>query len=214
MINIIIVEDHKLFSNTLRLALSECSEFNISGEAENGKVFFSLLKAKPCDIVLLDIEMPDMSGVEIAKLLRTQYPDVKILIISCVNSTETVRTLLEIGVEGFISKQSGNTEKIINAVKNIVDGYEYYGEDIAKIIYRMFIFKKQNNEKIPALTSREKEIIELCRKGLIVKEIANYLNISINTVNIHKTHIFKKLNINNTMEMVQYAIKNGIIRME
>ena len=213
MTKIILIDDHQIFRMTLRIALSDCPDFIIVGEVDSGAALFAMLKTTPCDIVLLDINLPDMNGIEIARLMRTEYPDVKILAISCENDKETVHAMLDIGIEGFISKQAGSVNEIINAVHAIMDGSEYYGRDIAKLIYQIYVAKKGSTEITSEFTSREKEIIELSRDGLLVKEIATKLNVSTNTVRNHKTNIFQKLNINNTLEMVQYALKHKIISL-
>ena len=211
--NVIIVDDLRLFRLSLRSELSANPEINITGEADTGEAFLSMLDATPCDLVLLDIGLPDIDGVEIARRLRRNYPAVKILAISSENTKERVRDMLEIGIEGFISKQNGAYDEIACAIRNIMDGENYFGKDISTIMYQ--IYTSKNNpaaQQQPDFTPREKEIIELCREGFIAKEIATRLNISAYTVQNHKNNIFQKLGINTTMEMVQYALKHKIIR--
>jgi len=213
MINIILVDDHKLFRMTLKMAFSEFPNFCISGETDSCTALFTMLKTVPCDLVLLDINMPEMDGIEMARRLRREYPAVKVLVISHENTQETVSALLKIGIEGFISKQMGEVDEIINAIYSILEGYEYYGSDISTLMSQIYISKKKNTKETHEFSHREKEIIELCCNGLHAKEIANKLHISVNTVNNHKNNIFHKLNINNSMEMVQYALKHKIIRL-
>jgi len=213
MIRIIIVDDHKLFRMTLRMALTDCHGICVCGDVDSGAALFALLEKTPCDLVLLDVNLPDMSGIEIACCLRREKPDIKILVISCESNCETVYSLIELGVEGFISKQAGDVNEIVKAVTSIMDGYEYYGNDISTIIYQVYVSKKGTAKIVREFTTREKDIIELCSKGLLAKEIANRLNISVSTVQNHKFNIFRKLNINNTVEMVQYAVKHKIIRL-
>jgi DNA-binding NarL/FixJ family response regulator len=211
MTNLIIVDDHALFRMTLRISLAAYPDLCVSGEAGSGEALFALLKATPCDLVLLDVIMPGMNGVEIARCLRRDYPSLKILAISSEVSSDTVREMLEAGIEGYISKQAGSVNEISKAIHSIMDGEVYYGSDISSVFYRIFISKKHDDGMNPQFTPREKEIIELCRKGLMTKEIADRLKISYNTVRNHKNNIFEKLGINTTVEMVQYALKNGII---
>jgi DNA-binding NarL/FixJ family response regulator len=213
MIKIIIVDDHKLFRMALRMALSECQDFCVSGDVESGADLFTMLETTSCDLVLLDLNLPDMNGVEIARCLRRKRPDIKILVISCENDDETIHSLIALNVEGFISKQAGKVNEIIHAMSSIMDGCEYFGDDILNIMYQIYISKTGTTEVLPELSAREKEIITLCGNGLLAKEIANQLNISVSTVQNHKYNIFRKLNINNTMEMVQYALRCKIIRM-
>ena len=215
MINAILVDDHALFRLGVKSAItSEHKDICIIGEADCGSTLFRLLKTITPDIILLDIVLPDTTGVEIARKLRKEKPEIKILAISAENTTEIVQSMISIGIEGFISKRQGGADDIAKAIRTIMDGYEYFGSDISSIIYKVYVSKKNTIIVAPEFTEREKEIIDLCRDGLLSKEIADRLNISSRTVDNHKSNIFKKLGINNTIEMVQYATKNGLIRMD
>ena len=215
MINVILVDDHELFRLGVRTAIeTRHSDLHIVGEAETGAELFALLADVAVDIVLLDIALPDMSGVEIACRLKQERPEIKILAISSENATSIVQAMLEAGIEGFISKRHGGVDVFADAVRSIMQGVEYFGKDISEIIYRIYVSKKKTTEVVSEFTQQEKRIIELCREGLPGKLVAERLNISLRTVDNHKANIFRKLGINNTMEMVQYALKNGIIQME
>jgi DNA-binding NarL/FixJ family response regulator len=215
MINIILVDDHALFRLGIKGALMGLrNEICIVGEANCGKAFFSLLETTQADMVLLDIMLPDMTGIEIARRLRKEHPEIKILALSAENTSDVVKALLDIGIEGFISKRQGAGNDLREAIFAIASGLEYFGKDIAPLIYDIFVSKKKSIEFAVVFTDREKEIISLCREGLLSKEIAERLYISSRTVDSHKTNIFKKLGINNTVEMVQYALKHGIINLE
>ena len=215
MINTILVDDHALFRLGVKSSITnEHKGICIVGEADSGKALFNLLKTVTPDIILLDIMLPDTTGVEIARKLRKEKPAIKILAISAENTSEIVHSMIDIGIEGFISKRQGSTGDIAVAIHTIMDGFEYFGSDISSIIYDVYVSRKDTINKPLEFTEREKEIISLCRDGLLCKEIANRLHISPRTVDNHKGNIFKKLGINNTIEMVQYATKYGIIRMD
>jgi DNA-binding NarL/FixJ family response regulator len=124
-----------------------------------------------------------------------------------------LEAMLDVGIDGFISKRQGDADELAEAIRTIMSGLEYFGRDISAIIYDVFVSKKKTTIVTPEFTEREKEIILACRDGLLCKEIAARLGISTHTVNTHKNNIFTKLGINNTMEMVQYALKKGIIRV-
>ncbi|MCL2073370.1 MAG: response regulator transcription factor [Marinilabiliaceae bacterium] len=212
-IKVVIVDDHKLFRMTLRNSLYHHKEITILGEAESGAELFELLNQVSCDILLLDLILPDMGIFEIYKRLRKEFPAMKILVISADNTFETLCGLLELGINGFISKQAGGVDEVFHAISSIAAGYEYFGSDISKMIYNIFVSKTDDKEaQIPEFTPREKEILTLCSQGFLAKEIAEKLFISVNTVNNHKNNMFKKLGINSTMEMVHYALKHKIIR--
>ena len=213
-IQVIVVDDHRLFRMGLKAAFQQgCSDICLVGEANNGRELFALLASTPADLVLLDINLPEMSGVEITRRLRCDYPKVKILAISGENSAETVKSMLEAGIDGFISKQNGDFDELAEAIRTVMCGLDYFGRDIALVMYDVFKSKTRTATVPIELTEREREIILLCRDGLLCKEIAARLGISPNTVNTHKERIFQKLGINSTIEMVQYALKMGIIRM-
>jgi DNA-binding NarL/FixJ family response regulator len=213
MIHVIIVDDHTLFRVGMRSVLEGSGDdIQVVGEAKDGKTLFQLLETTSADCILLDIYLPDMSGVEIAQRLRGQYPEIKILIVSVENTIDNIQQLLKIGIDGFISKQMATEAELPKAIHSIMNGMEYFGKDIASIMYNIFILKNRG-EKL-GFTDREMEIIELCRKGFRSKEIANTLKISPRTVDAFKTKIFKRLGINSTFEMIQYAIKNGIVRTD
>lgn len=215
MIRVILVDDHALFRLGVKSAIMNGhTDIGIVGEADSGTALFRLLETTTPDIILLDILLPDMNGTVIARRLRKEYPAIKILAISAENTAKTVQEMLEIGIEGFISKRQGGVDEIVEAIRTIMNGYEYFGHDIAAIIYKIYVSKKQTADVTPEFTDREREVIGLCRDGLLSKQIAERLCISSRTVDNHKNNIFRKLGINNTMEMVQYALKHGIIRIE
>jgi DNA-binding NarL/FixJ family response regulator len=215
MIRVIVVDDHRLFRIGLKAAIHiEYPDICIAGEAEDGKELFGTLAETPADVVLLDINLPDIGGAEIARRLRREYPALKILAVSAENTAETIESMLEAGIDGFISKQKGDMNELTEAIRTVAGGLEYYGRDIAAIIFGVYVSKKKTTEVTNEFTEREREIIIACRNGLMCKEIADRMGVSINTINTHKKRIFAKLGINTTIEMVQYALNKGIIRIE
>jgi len=211
-ITAILVDDHELFRLGVRAGIeARHPDIHIVGEAETGAKLFALLNSTTADILLLDILLPDMSGIEIACRLKKEKPEMKILVISSENSADAIETLLGTGIEGFISKRMGGTEELAHAIRSIMSGFEYFGKDISEIIYRIYVSKKRTAEPSAEFTVQERKIIELCRNGLPSKQIADHLCISPRTVENHKNNIFRKLGINNTIAMLQYAMKHGII---
>ena len=212
MVRVIIVDDHRLFRMGIKSVFeTRHPDIQVAGEADCGKELFAVLDSTPADLVMLDINLPDMRGAEIAGRIHREYPAIKILAVSAENTVETIESMLEAGIEGFVSKQKGDADELAVAIRTITDGLEYYGRDISSIILGVYVAKKKTTEVSAEFTEREREIILACREGLLCKEIANRMNVSINTINTHKKRIFMKLGINNTMEMVQYALRNGII---
>jgi DNA-binding NarL/FixJ family response regulator len=215
MIKAILVDDHELFRLGIRTVIEEYySDIKIVGEAGTGAEFFNLLKTTSADIVLLDIVLPDITGVDIAFRLKKEYPNIKILAISAENSITIVQKMLDIGIDGFITKRLSDVNTLTEAIHSIMEGFSFYGDDITNIIYRIYVSKKKTTEITKEFTEQEKKIIELCRQGMLAKEIAHHLNINSRTVEKHKENIFKKLGISSTLEMIRYALKNGIIQVE
>jgi DNA-binding NarL/FixJ family response regulator len=214
MIQVIIVDDHSLFRLGVKSALNASyPDISITGEAGCSKELFGMLVSTPADVVLLDINLPDVGGAEIARRICSEYPAIKILAVSAENTADTVKAMLEAGIDGFISKQKGDMDELAHAIRAVASGLEYFGRDIAAIIYGVYVSKKKTTAVTNEFTEREREIILACRDGLLCKEIADRMGCSMNTINTHKKRIFQKLGINTTMEMVQYALKNGIIQM-
>ena len=215
MIRVILVDDHALFRMGIKETFNaKYPDIEVVGEAANGKELFNLLETTPTDLVFLDVNLPDMRGNEIASGLRKDYPEIKILAVSAENTEKTVKEMLEAGIDGFISKQKGDANELAEAIRSVMSGIEFFGRDISSIIFSIYVAKKKTTSVTEEFTEKEKEILLLSKDGLMGKEIAERLNVSINTINTHKRRIFEKLGINTTLEAVHYALRKGIIRVE
>ncbi|MDR2231684.1 MAG: response regulator transcription factor [Tannerella sp.] len=214
MTKIFVVDDHKFFRMTLRAALETSHpDIVITGESGTATDLFRMLPDTEVDLIVLDINLPDSWGVEVTKRLRQQYPALKIIALSGENASETIHSMIEVGIDGFLSKQNSDANDLAAAIESVMNGVEYFGRDISSILFDIYVAKKKTSAVTAEFTEREREIILLSRDGLLCKEIADRLHISVFTVNSHKRNIFQKLGISSTMEMVQYALKHGIIRM-
>lgn len=207
--NIAILDDHELIRVGVAGTLQSTPHSVTISVSTAAQLFEALEAGTPCDIVLLDILMPDTNGVEVAERLRREYPDIKIIVLSIDNREFTLMQLLKIGMDGFVSKSSPLSE-IPLAIDSVSKGVPFYGRDIA-ILIRDITDAKLNNKNIAALSKREIEIIKACCDGLMGKEIADKFHISLRAVNSHKTNIFNKLGLSSSVEMVRFAIEHGII---
>ena len=211
--NIIIVDDHDFFRLGLRTAIEKNHpDIAVVAEAKTGTEFFALLKIHPVDLVLLDILLPDMNGVEIARKLKEERPEIKILAISAETTAAHIKEMLEIGIEGFISKFDSSVDTLTDAIRAIMQGLEYYGKDISQIISQIYLASKRTMQVTQEFSEQEKRIIECCHEGLSGKQIADRICISYKTMEWHKANIFRKLNIHSTLELVRFAMTHGIIR--
>jgi len=218
-IKVIIVDDHDTYRFGVRMNIElGHPDIAVVGEAKSGAEFFDLLKTvEAVDIVLLDIIFHDtsgISGIDIARRLKNERPEIKILAISAENSSETITEMLQIGIDGFINKTNSTLDTPVEAIRSIMEGLEYFGRDIAAIISRIVLAKKKNEKDLAEFSEQEIQLIEYCHEGLSAKLIADRMGVVLGTVNWHKGKIFRKLGINSTAEMVQYALKKGIIRVK
>ncbi|MBO4614970.1 MAG: response regulator transcription factor [Bacteroidales bacterium] len=209
VVKIAIVDDHPLFRIGTRMALMPFYELNNISTYATGQLFFEAYNDFKPQIVLLDIMMPEMNGLQVAEKIKAENLDVKILVLSAETDEATILKAMEIGVDGFISK-SALPEEIYNAIETILAGADYFGEDIAKILKAVAEEKKVQEE---LFSSRELEIIRYCADGLMSKEIAEKLCISARTVEGHKLNIFRKMGITNTAELIKYSVRNGIVKL-
>lgn len=207
--NIALLDDHDLIRAGIRSALNGMPH-QVTIDVGNADDFFcELVNGTPCDLVLLDVLMPGTSGIEVAQRLRTEYPDIKIIIVSVDTKEYIINQLMKIGIDGFISK-NGPLEEVREAVASVEEGVPYYGHDLA-VLVRDIVDARLDKRSSSLLTKRELEIIEACCNGLMGKEIAEKFHISLRAVNSHKTNIFNKLGLNSSVEMVRFALEHGII---
>jgi DNA-binding NarL/FixJ family response regulator len=214
-ISLFIVDDHKLVRDGMKALLSGIPTIEITGEASDGKEMFELLKERQPEVIIMDISLPEISGIELTRMLSQQYPSIRVLVLSMYNDEEFIFNSIKAGAKGFLPKNTSR-EELVEAIQAIHNGDEFFSESISKIILRSYIRKATVDEEPAdknreALTPREIEILKLFVEGHINKEIGEMLDISIRTVETHKNHIMKKLALRSTVEMVKYAIRNKIV---
>jgi DNA-binding NarL/FixJ family response regulator len=202
---IIIVDDHKLFRSGLKYILEESNLYQVVAEASNGAEFLDLLKNHLPDLVILDINMPVINGIEAAKRAIAMYPDLNILILSMHSESEYYTTLLETGVKGFVLKDADN-EEFFTAIQTVLRGGTYFSQELL-----MNIIRKESRITSVKLTRREREVLELLSKGHSNQEISGFLNISQRTVERHRTILLEKTGSRNSVSLIVYAIKNELI---
>jgi len=207
--NIALLDDHQFVRIGVATTLRNTKHTITISVATADELFNALHQGTPCDILLLDILLPGMNGIEVAKRMRSEYPKIKIIVLSVDSREYTLIQLLQIGIDGFVSKR-GTQDEVVRAIDYVENGVPFYGRDIA-ILIRDISDAKLNKQNTAALTKRELEIIQACCDGLLGKEIAEKLNISLRAVNSHKTNIFNKLGISSSVELVRFAIEHGII---
>lgn len=208
-IRLMLVDDHPLMLLGISSMLDGKADIQVVGTAGNGQEALTKARELNPDVMMLDIVMPGMDGVELARQMRAELPDVRLLVLSSDTSLATLEPLLGIGIDGFLPKSS-ESAVMLEAVRSVAAGYEYFGTDIARLIERISLAKKASDS---LFTPRELDVIRLSAQGLQYKEIAGRLGIKYLTVVTIKNNIFRKLGINNTVELVVYALKKGLISL-
>lgn len=202
---IIIVDDHQLFRNGLKFILTEMEDLEVIGEASNGKEFIDLLEFGIPDVVLLDINMPVMSGVEAAKIALQKYPQLNILVLSMFGDSKYYNTMIDTGVKGFILKDVDNRE-LHDAIIKVTSGGNYFSQELL-----LNLIKDKTSDTSISLTKREKEVLELICKGYSNQQISDELFISQRTVERHRSSLLLKTESKNSISLVVFAIKNKLV---
>lgn len=212
-IKIILVDDHRIFRDGIKSLLGEYTGLVVIGEASGGEEVLEKLKTLNPDILILDITMQGLSGIEIAQKVAVLYPEIKMMVLSMHTDEDFVLNAARAGVKGYLPKDTSK-EELFEAIDTINRGGEYYSKLVSEHFMKNFIKKMKADEAVmekEELTPRELEILKLSAVGMSNKEIADKLCISSKTVDTHKAHIMQKLKLKNTAEMVLYAIRNNII---
>ena len=204
---IIIVDDHQLFRNGLKFILNEMNDVQVVGEASNGKEFLDLLDFGLPDLVLMDINMPVMNGVNASKAALENYPDLNILVLSMYGESEYYNTMIDIGVKGFILKDVDNKE-LRDAIDKIISGGTYFSQELL-----LNLIKNKTYDESIVLTRREKEVLELICKGFSNQQISEKLFISQRTVERHRSSLLLKTDSKNSISLVVYSIKHKLISL-
>ena len=209
-IKVIIVDDHSLFRNGMKLLLSTAGNFNIIAEASNGKEFLELLATKKPDIVLIDIDMPEMNGIEATTKALIINPDIKVICLSMYGEEEYYYKMIEAGVSGFLLKNSDINE-VKCAIETVYGGGKYFSQELLYNVVKNIKTNHTSPDFIENLSDRELEVLKQICIGLSNQEIAENLHISKRTVDKHRANLLDKTNSKNTAHLVMYAIKNKLI---
>lgn len=212
MIKIILVDDHKMFREGLKFALSQMEGIEVTGEASDGNQFLDVIKEKKADVVLMDISMPKMDGVEATQKALQIDPDIKIITLSMFSDTEYYLKMVGAGTKGFLVKETG-VDELLKAIQIVNEGGTYFSQQLLQniIINISNPVVKSSRNKVVDLTRREEEVLELICKGYSNKEIADSLFISQKTVEGHKSNLMDKTNTKSAINLMLFAIKNQLI---
>jgi len=215
-IRIILTDDHQIVRDGIRAMLSEAGDIQIIGQAASGKELFEILATKKADVLILDIELPDISGIDICRQITNDFPETGILILSMYTGEEFIFKAISEGAKGYLPKNTSR-EELENAIRHIAGKQEYFSPVISEIMLKSYIRKaKSKNSEVRDLTElskRETEVLTMLAEGIPNAGIAEKLFISVRTVESHKSHIMQKLELHTTAELVKFAIRNKLIEI-
>lgn len=210
---IVIAEDHTILREGLKALLSLNLDLEVVGEAEDGReAVRTALEFKP-DLMLMDLSMPRMNGIEAIKEIKKQHPEIKILVLTVYKTEEYVLASLQAGADGYILKEASRAEFLL-AIKNVLMGKHYLSPEISGKVIEGYLKGKQENVPVTVwdtLTSREREILKLVGEGYKNREIADDLCISMKTVEKHRENLMKKLDLHTASALTAYAIEKGLV---
>ena len=202
--NILIADDHQLFIEGLSMLVSRIEDVQIVGQAKNGKEVLEICKKQKIDLILMDLEMPEMGGIEATEIIKHDSPNIKIIAVTMLNDYNTIKKALRSGMDGYVVKNLGIAE-LQNAIETVMNGQIYMSPEISNILALGVAGRKPNQAYVPDLTKREKEVIKLIIDGLTNELIADKLFLSPLTVSTHRKNVLSKLNLKNTAMLVKYC---------
>ena len=212
-IRIVLADDHTVVRNGLRLILERQPDFEVVGEASDGREVMRLVEAQKPDVVVMDIGMPSLNGIEAARRIVDDFPGTKVAILSMHKDEAYVIRSLKSGVRAYLLKDSAEAD-LIAAIRAVIDGRSFFSPAIRKVLQEDFMRQLEEREvedTFELLTPREREILQLVAEGKSNKEVAQLLNLSLFTVETHRGHILQKLNLHSVPELVLYAVRKGMI---
>jgi len=205
-IKVLLVDDHQIIIDGLKSLLKNSDEIIVVAEANNGREALRILDILGIDVILMDIDMPVLNGIDTLKEIGKQSFGVKVIILSMHNEAGMIKSLINIGANGYLLKICAQ-EELIDAIRKVASGQSYFSTDVTLSLLN----PAQNSQQTELLTDRETEIIKLIAEGFSNKEIGNQLFISHRTVDTHRTNLMKKLDVSNIAGLISYAIRNGIV---
>jgi DNA-binding NarL/FixJ family response regulator len=210
-IRIVIADDHRVFIEGMKAILREVSGFEIVGDAENGKALIEQVEKNKPDVVLTDVQMPVMDGIEATKEIHKRFPETKIVVLTMLNESMFIKKMLEAGASGYIIK-TVDKDELIHVIKKVASGEKHFSAEVTAQLMNDFS-GRSSSAKTPltSLTKREKEILTLIAQGLTDKEIAEKVFLSPLTIITHRKNILSKLGLKNKVEITRFAFDNKLI---
>lgn len=213
MIRIVLADDHVVMRNGLRLLLERQPNFEVVGEAADGRQTVEICDKLRPDVLVLDIAMPNLNGIEAARQVSAKWPQTSIVILSMHSDESYVLRALKAGARAYLLKDSAEAD-LINAIRAVSDGKAFFSPAISKMLMEDYMRRLEQRgveDSYELLTTREREVLQLLAEGKSNKEVATMLNLSLYTVETHRGNILQKLNLHSVPELILYAVRKGVI---
>ena len=210
---ICLADNHAIFREGLRALLSSYSQYTVISEAEDGNDVIHKVKDNPPDLLLLDLSMPKMNGQGVIKVLKKRFPELKILVLTIHDTEDYIHAALEAGANGYVLKDA-NYSELDMAIKAVLKGQTFLGPGASEKVVEQYLSQTKSTKITPlwdTLTPREREHLKLIAEAYTNKRIAEYLCISVKTVEKHRANLMRKLNLHNSAELTAFAIEKGLI---
>ncbi len=210
-IKIVLADDHQVLREGICSLLEKQGNLEVVAQADNGRTAVRLVRDLQPDIVIMDIAMPDLNGIEATRQIRAESPDVKVIALSMHSDRRFVAEMLKAGASGYLLKNSA-FQQLTSSIRAVMEGRNYLCPEIGEIVVDDYIKKLSANETsgVSPLSPREREVLQLIAEGNSTKEIASNLSVSVKTADTHRQQIMKKLNCRSVAELTKYAIREGI----
>ncbi len=213
---VLLVDDHVIVRQGLKALLSDEPDMEVVGEANNGREALEKLAALEPEVVLMDISMPSLNGIEATRQIKQRFPDVKVVILSMHANEEYVFQVLQAGAAGYVLKLSDSME-VLTAIRAALSGGSFLSPPISRTVINDYVRRAEargQGSDLDLLTSREREVLQLLAEGRSNRDIAEELSISIKTVESHRSNIMNKLEVSSKAELIKYALRKGWATLE
>lgn len=214
-IQVALVDDHQIVRDGIRALLSGLPDIEVVIEACDARSILEKLKITKPDLIIVDISLPEISGIDLIKILANEYPSIKVIVLSMYTNQEFIFNAIKAGARGYLPKNITRDE-LLEGIREVSNGNEYFSKDVSNIILKSYLKQVKDPERVDVLhdeklTPREVEILKFVAEGYSNQLIADKLFISVRTVESHKNHIMQKLELTTTVDLVKYALKSKII---